>query len=252
MRIIAIYIAVLLSVAANAQTEYYDALLIQANEQYAASNYDSAIVLYEEIIQAEYESFDLFYNAGNAYYKRGDISSSILYYEKANKLNPGEKDLAFNLAIANEQTVDKIEKLPEFFLSLWWTSFSYSYSMDTWAVISILMVLLCSLSVFLFIKTSESSAKRTYFYGSLFCILLAALSFSAAQSSYNWKNKKSTAIIFSPTITVQSAPAANSSDLFVVHEGTKVRILKAEGAWINISLEDGNEGWIKKEAVLVI
>ncbi len=186
MRIFPLIISLmLLSLSAGAQKEHYEGMLEQANELYAKSSYDSALSQYESIAAADYESFQLFYNMGNAYFKTGEIPSSILYYEKALKIDPEDADAAFNLKIANEQIVDKIEALPEFFMSNWWKSFRASYGMDQWAWICIAMVFILSFSIFLYLTSRDSTSKRLYFYGAIFAFGLALPSFFGAQSSYH-------------------------------------------------------------------
>lgn len=224
-------------------------MLEQANELYSQSQYDSALNVYESIAAADYESFQLYYNMGNAYFKTGEVPTSILYYEKALKLDPEDADAAFNLKIANEQIVDKIEALPKFFMTNWWTSFRSSYGMDQWSWICIAMVFVFSISILLYLISADSSSKRLYFYGAIFALTLAILSFFGAQSSFNARFNADAGIVFQASITIKSAPANNSEDLFVLHEGTKVLILKEENSWYNIRLEDGNEGWMPVAAV---
>ena len=55
------------------------------------------------------------------------------------------------------------------------------------------------------------------------------------------------AIIFAPTVTIKSSPDASGTDLFVLHEGTKVFIKSSLGEWYEIELEDGNVGWIRQK-----
>lgn len=46
--------------------------------------------------------------------------------------------------------------------------------------------------------------------------------------------------------SVKSSPTSdNSTDLFRLHEGTKVKVLESMGSWTNISIADGRQGWIK-------
>ena len=40
--------------------------------------------------------------------------------EKALKINPNSEDAAYNLKIANDRTVDKIEMIPDLFIYRWW------------------------------------------------------------------------------------------------------------------------------------
>jgi SH3-like domain-containing protein len=52
------------------------------------------------------------------------------------------------------------------------------------------------------------------------------------------------AIIFCPVASGKSSPDSSGTDLFVIHEGTKVKIEDEVGEWLEIRLSDGNKGWI--------
>lgn len=57
----------------------------------------------------------------------------------------------------------------------------------------------------------------------------------------------------SPTVTVKSTPDESGTDLFVLHEGTKVYIEdNSMTEWKEIRLEDGNKGWVQTKAIEVI
>lgn len=61
------------------------------------------------------------------------------------------------------------------------------------------------------------------------------------------------AIVMEPTINVKSTPNESGTDLFVLHEGTKVFIEdNSMKGWKEIRLEDGNKGWVKTEAIEII
>jgi SH3-like domain-containing protein len=57
------------------------------------------------------------------------------------------------------------------------------------------------------------------------------------------------AIVMQPTVTVKSSPSETGTNLFVVHEGLKVRITDKLGDWVEIRLADGNKGWLLTESV---
>jgi SH3-like domain-containing protein len=57
------------------------------------------------------------------------------------------------------------------------------------------------------------------------------------------------AIVFSPTVTVKSSPTPNSVDLFVLHEGSKVKILEKVGDWNEIKIANGSVGWLPVDAL---
>ena len=81
---------------------------------------------------------------------------------------------------------------------------------------------------------------------------LALISFFATYSSYQAKITKKEAIIFTSSIVVNSAPTANSTNLFILHSGSKIEILDTIGEWINIKIENGSSGWIKKSECKIL
>ena len=62
---------------------------------------------------------------------------------------------------------------------------------------------------------------------------------------------KNYAIVFEDTVTVKGSPDDSGTDLFLLHEGTKVKIRTVFGnnEWYEIEIEDGNIGWLKSEAI---
>ena len=94
-----------------------EALFEAANGHYANGNFEEAITGYQQILQTRQESSEVYYNLANAYFKTNQLSLAILHYERGLLLSPGDEDIRYNLAIANELISDKIDTLPEFFLT---------------------------------------------------------------------------------------------------------------------------------------
>ena len=233
----------------NENISHYENLMKQGNEFYAKGNFDSAVVVYQNIINADFESANLYYNLGNAYYKMKNIPSAILFFEKAKKLDQGDNDILFNLQLANQQITDKIEPLPEMFLTKWWNGIISSVSMDSWAKWAIILAFY-AMFMFMFFNLSEAAwLKKLYFWTGVAGISLAILSFTFALKHEKLISENAEAIVFSPSVTAKSSPDDNSTNLFVIHEGIKVKILEKVSDWYKISLPDGNIGWMKKEDV---
>jgi SH3-like domain-containing protein len=57
------------------------------------------------------------------------------------------------------------------------------------------------------------------------------------------------AIIMSGTVTIKSSPDKSGTDLFQLHEGTKVSIKSALDQWIEIKVGNGNIGWIEAKDI---
>ena len=79
IKAIILSIACIFTIGSRAQNP--EELLTKANKLYNESLYDSAAVVYEDIINQGYSSATLYYNMGNTYYKMKKYPLSILYYE---------------------------------------------------------------------------------------------------------------------------------------------------------------------------
>ena len=229
-----------------------DADIKEAETAYAAEQYDKAIELYESILKSYGDSYELYYNLGNSYYKDGKIAHAILNYERALLIKPGDSDVRFNLELAKQQTVDKIEPIQEFFLIEWFDAVQNLFGVDSWATLGIVCFVLFIGCLVLFFFSKWMRIKKVGFY---LGILLFFVVIFANIFAYNQKNElvnRKGAIVFAPTVTVKSSPDNSGTDLFVLHEGTKVLIRSAIGDWIEIMFEDGNVGWINKKDITII
>jgi len=211
--------------------------------------YDSAIATYEQVLDENLESYRLYYNIGNAYFKNNDIPSAILYYEKAKKLAPNDEDVSFNLSIANSMIVDKIEKVPEMFYQKWWNYFYNMFDADTWTIISVVSWLILLLFIGIFILAKTRRVKKMSFYFGLLFLFTSLATFGLASQKYYYTKEHKDAIVFTPTITAKSSPTRSAVDLFVIHEGTKVRIVDQVQGWVKIKLHNGSIGWLPGDAV---
>ncbi len=222
------------------------ALFTKGNAYYARAQYKEAVAAYQEILNNGYQSAAVYFNMGNASFKNGDIASSIWYYEKAHKLSPGDEDINANIRFANLKTTDKIDEVPEFFLARWWKAFMLSFSLNTFSVLSVILILLAS-GIFVSYLFSNSFAIKKYsFYLSVqFCLMGIMLIFIAnRQLSYFSGHQQ--AIIFNGAVNVKSGPGDKLGTLFVIHDGTKVNVLDNTNGWLKIRLANGNEGWMKQ------
>lgn len=229
-----------------------DARFVKANALYAEGQFQDAIDAYEEILKSGVESPELYYNLGNAYYRHGLLPLAILNFERALLLAPHDRDTRYNLELAYSQIADKIEPVGEFFIAKWFSSLRSSTNSDTWAVFSIgfFVLFLMMMLLFLFAKTT-TFRKITFFFAVLF-VLIAATTFSFSSSQKQKLIHRTRAIIMTPSVTVRSSPDASGTEIFVLHEGTRVEILQTIGQWHEIELEDGNPGWIPVAALEVI
>ena len=221
-----------------------ESLFKTANNAYNEGEYDSALNVYHLIEKEQVESAGLYYNMGNAYFKNNDIASAILFYEKAKKLEPNNEDIEYNLSIANSLIIDKIEKVPELFFKNWWNYFYNVLNADAWTAISLVSWFILIFLVGVFILTKRRGTRKLAFYFGVLFLFSSVATFGLASQKYYFGKEHKEAIIFTPTITVKSSPTTSAVDLFVVHEGTKVRIQDEVNDWLKIKISDGSVGWL--------
>lgn len=226
-----------------------ESTLKEAEEAYAKEDYTQAIELYESVLKSYGESAMVYYNLGNAYYKAGKVAPAILNYERALLLNPGDSDTRFNLQVARQKTVDKIEPIGEFFLTRWIGTVEDVYSADGWAKWGVAFFVLFIGCLVLFFFSKWIRLKKIGFFAGICFLLISLVANLFADSQQDKLLHRADAIVFASTVTVKSSPDASGTDLFILHEGTKVTIKSTLGEWSEIQLEDGNVGWMPSKEI---
>ncbi len=230
----------------------HDSLIVKGNAFYDEGLYHDAIEKYKQVLDDGYESAGLYYNLGNAYYRLNEYAAAILFYEKAKKLDPDNEDIICNLKIVNSKIPDKIKSVPQLFFKRWWNRIYNMFTADVWAKIAIgLFVITLILAATFFLSRQKRTKKISFWFGMLM-LILTIFGFVMASQKYYYTRADNEAIIFTPTLTVKSAPNANSVDLFVIHEGTKVEITDEVGDWYEIKIANGSIGWLPKSSVKTI
>jgi len=57
------------------------------------------------------------------------------------------------------------------------------------------------------------------------------------------------AIVFSEIVSLKSEPKKSSTDVLILHEGTKVYILENVDNWLKVQLTDDTTGWIEESSI---
>jgi tetratricopeptide (TPR) repeat protein len=248
--ILAIQFAFSPKLTAQTDDDYF--LLEQGNKAYTEGNFEQAVEIYQKLVNAGYSAGELYYNLGNAYYRIGDYKSAILNYERAKLLMPDNENVLTNLEYSQRFVQDKIETVPKFFLVEWAHSFIEMFTEKAWAIISIICFMLFLAGVITFLFTKVLMLRKLSFYVGILAIFISILAFYSAGKQKQKITQHNTAIVFSPAVTVKSAPNENGTDLFIIHEGLKVTIISRSNGWKEIKLSDGKVGWLPDDSVVEI
>lgn len=224
----------------------------KANDWYAKGQYKMAADLYERILKEEGVAPEIYYNLGNSYYKLNETGLAVLNYERALKLSPGYENARVNLELAQTRVVDNIHQISPFFVIRWFEIIIKSFTTNQWLFFSAILFTLAIVLVLSFIFSFSSTLRKGSFYAALviFILSMSTLVFSYVRKTVIDESKD--AIIMSGAVTVKSSPDKSGTNLFQIHEGTKVKVQSSLGNWTEIKLGNGNIGWIENSNFEII
>jgi hypothetical protein len=260
MRFTKIGITVLVAAAALTMTgsrlraaESKEALFLEGNKYFQGGQYEAALGAYRKILDSGYESGALYYNMGNCCYKLSRIGQSIVFYERAKKSIASDEDLKTNLAMANLAVVDRIEPAPEFFL---FRMVHAAVQLIPRQVLIILLTagyLLAAGFLILWMLARKSAARLAGLRGAaVFGISCAVFGILLIGQVHETATRRE-AVVLAGKVDVMSGPGGQAgTEVFSLHEGTKVMLDRESGEWIEIILPDRKVGWVKKDVLGVI
>ena len=220
-----------------------------ANTAYNAGNYAQAEECYTRIVEQGLHSAALYYNLANAHFKQDELGKAMLYYNRALRLRPNDEDIRHNLEYAEQSTKDSIEEIPEFFLKTWIKSLRGALSCTAWSILSLLMLVAALACGLLYLLAQRLSLRKIGFYLMAVTALLFVVTTAFAWSERNMLVERSEAIIMNSAVSIKSSPDRSATELFVLHEGTKVTIGETIDGWAEVRIADGRKGWIEQERI---
>lgn len=227
-----------------------DSLWTEGVNAYSEGRWADARDAWTGIAAQGLESAELYYNIGNACFKEEDIAHAVLWYERALKADPSFDDARFNLEFARSRVMDRIEEVPEFFLEQWGRKACWLLPSGTWAVLC-LVFLAATLAMLLLFLLGHGAARKAGFFTGIATLLLTLLCLDFAFWQRTDALRHNEAVVTVPVTEVKSSPGSGVS-LFVLHEGTKVKLLENVGTWTNVELADGRQGWMETGTIEVI
>lgn len=234
------------SYALDMPKDSIDILKAQADSAFSAEKFDEAESIYLRLAE-QGECSAIYYNLGCTYYRLDNMAKAVLWFERALKLDPSDDDIRFNLTMARSKTVDRIIPRHEMFFVSAWKTLMHSQSVTEWAYSAIATFILALLLIALYLYCSSVGLRKIGFFGALLSLILCLLFNVLAYNLRNYNNTHTAGIIMDPAVTVRSTPTNSGTDLFVIHEGTRVEIVdNSMRDWAEVQIADGKVGWIEK------
>ena len=215
-----------------------------ANQLYDAGKFTEAAAAYEKI---EPKTAHVYYNLGNAWFRQNKLGLAALNYARARQLMPRDPDILANLKFAQQRLgVDEINTPPHALQRLL-RSVIDSCTVTEWSAGEVAGLWLLALAIGMRIYLPKM---RTGF------LVIAIASFvgfglSTFALSYQVINDHTAplAIVVAGEMEARFAPVPDSTVHFRLAEGTQVAIREDRGQWLFVERADGQQGWLKSEAL---
>ena len=152
--------------------------------------------------------------------------------------------------MARSKTIDKIVPESEVFFVTWYHSLVNMASVDGWATMALVSLALAVVLALLYLFANPIWMRKAGFFGALLAVLLFVVgNLLAWQQKHDLVNHRG-AIIMESAVSVKSTPAKNGTDLFILHEGTKVVIVdNSMREWKEVRVADGKQGWVETKSI---
>jgi len=150
MRIFNIILIIFISVNSFSAEKLFE----KADSLFQSNNTDSAIFLYQKILDKNMESSALYYNIGICYFQIEKFEKSKSYFQKALVINPKSEIVKDRISQCNLK-LNKKEQ-PKLFYIIWWNKLLSLFSKN----VSIIISLISILSVFILILLNIFGMKK--------------------------------------------------------------------------------------------
>jgi len=248
MKSFIIILLIMLILPGSLLSNNFSEVMKKANDSYQRGEYEKALNSYKLVYDNGYLSSDLYYNMANAYGKLNKFGYAILYYEKALFLNPNNSNAIYNLKIINKKNIDKIISqsgkaeiagVNQIYNFLRGFSMSLLVYVFLFFWVLIWGILIAKKLDIKFFKTNS------FTFLTIFFSIIALFNFVLIIGNYYSINNITLGVVIAQEIDVIDGPDDEYKKLFKIHEGLKVEITKERGDWFQITLPNGNVGWVK-------
>jgi tetratricopeptide (TPR) repeat protein len=219
---------------------------IDALEAYKNDDYETAITRFSDIARSGVKNGKLYYNLANAYLKNDELGPAILWYERALTLLPNDPDLIFNYRFARSLTKDAPEEGSPLVRILFFWKYQLGSRTIAMAAIGFSLVLWGALIAWQF--TRRRGIRRIAIVVSIPTLIFVL---TAGYNYYENAHRRQ-AIVLPPQTAVRSGLQEESTELFKLHAGAKVTVLKPLKGYYQIRFSKDKIGWVPKEVIGII
>ncbi len=211
---------------------------------YEKGEYQAAVDGFEELAEKGAPTPDLGYDLGNAYLKLGDLGRAILWYERAARLAPGDPDVRYNLELARSRTRDAAPSESTDWSRLLFFWRGHLATRTLWLLAAGLNALFwAALALRLFLRR-----RGLHRFGAVCLALALLLGLSAAVDAMD-PATRNLGIVLPGELPVRAGIAPESTELFRLHAGARVRVERSETGHLRIRFGEDKVGWVPADQV---
>jgi tetratricopeptide (TPR) repeat protein len=219
----------------------------KGSQLYLQGDFEGSVQAYQSLCDQGYASPELFYDLGNAHYRAGRVGWAVASWHRALRLAPGDGDARHNIDVARAGVVDRIvgERDEPFFDRLL-ARISGRAALALFAAPWLLLWVLLSL------RRRTFGSARAFLTAGVVAAALLATGTGALLAGKARAERTPLAVVIAKSTPVREGPSAALRAAFELHEGTTVKVVGAEGAFLRVRLPNGLEGWIAKSELAVV
>ncbi len=226
-------------------------LVAEGNQAYTEGRLEDAADKYLTARDLGVNDPVLEFNLGNTYARSGQLGQAVASYLRAQRLDPGNRDVRANLAWVRRhlRDLELAEKpLPLFIAQI--VAVVQMLTVDQWGLVLIVLVWgLVGLVAWGWYRQDIAPNLRRVLLGAAALVVVVS-----AVTGGRWyvEEVRETAVVVAEEVVVRSGPAENFSALFEVHDGLTLSIVGRREGWIRVGLGGNWEGWVPAESIVPV
>ncbi len=221
----------------------------RGNAAYQDGRYGEAVAAYRSLLQFRIRDPRVEFNLANAEFKLGRLGASILHYERARRLEPTDEEIQANLEYARSFAIDQVNVPEPAAVIRGVHAVQSRLGPDRQAWIALALIWICMILVAWGLAV-PGRWNAGFAWGLASLLLCIAVSVGSWYVTYQRLEGRQLAVILVPAVEVLAGPGDNNATLFTVHEGLTVQVrTDSGGEWMQVSLPNGLNGWLRADTV---